>query len=93
MQAKYGDQGFTILAINVDKDRKLAEQFLATYPANFQIGYDPKGTLAEKLNVIGMPMAFLLNAQGELVHRHVGFKTSKTAEYEQSILELLESAQ
>lgn len=93
MQAKYKNRNFIVLAINLDKDRALADKFLSKFPADFQIAYDPKGELAEQFNVVGMPMAFMMDESGQIVDKHVGFKSSKVAEYEDSIVKLLESSQ
>jgi len=46
MQEKYGTKGLKILAINVDKERDLADSFLREVPASFSVHYDPQGELA-----------------------------------------------
>lgn len=89
MQAKYGDQGLTIIGVNVDKDRKLAENFLKKNPASFKMVYDPDGKLASKYKLIGMPSAYLIGKNGNIQHSHVGFRVSKKQSYEDSIQHLL----
>ena len=44
MMARYSDQGFVIVGVNVDRERDLAEEFLAETPAGFPIVYDPEGS-------------------------------------------------
>jgi len=85
MQAKYSADGFSIIAVNVDKDRDLAAEFLAEYPAQFQIHYDPAGRLAEEFDVQAMPSSFLLDAQGNVIAKHYGFRLADTDEYESNI--------
>lgn len=89
MQAQYAEHGLRIIAVNVDGDRSLAERFLHEHPADFEIAYDPDGDLANQFHVIGMPMAFLIDRQGQLVDKHIGFNTVKEYDYEQSIRKLL----
>ena len=89
MLEKYQDQGFTVIAINVDKDAAYAADFLAEVPAQFTIGYDPKATLAELFELPAMPSAFIVSREGELIDAHYGFKTSSTEKYEASIVEAL----
>lgn len=89
MHHRYKDQGLKILAIGIDRTRDLSDQFLASLPADFLIGFDHEGKLAEQFKLIGMPTAYLLDRNGVLVKEHVGFRKSKTAEYEASIRALL----
>ncbi|MBX2882566.1 MAG: TlpA family protein disulfide reductase [Granulosicoccus sp.] len=89
MQAKYADQGFKVIAVTLDKERKFSDQFLAEVPADFTIGYDPEGLLADQFKVIGMPMAYMIDRRGKLVGTHVGFRKSKREEFESAIKEHL----
>ena len=90
MQKKYGDQGFTIIAINLDKEQALAQKFLDETTGDFTIAYDPDANLAEKFNVTGMPSAFILDRTGEIVSKHTGFRSNKIDEYEKSISNALQ---
>ena len=85
MHEKYADQGLTIIAVNVDKERRLAEQFLRETPARFKLHYDPEGKLAEAFGVQAMPSSFMLDADGNVLATHYGFKLANTEEYEQAI--------
>jgi len=92
MKAQYQQQGLTILSINLDHSRALADEFLAQIPANFPVIYDPKGLIARKYKLKGMPSSFLVNRQGEIVSAHVGFNQQKQGVYEQEINALLNTA-
>ncbi len=89
MQAKYGAQGFEIIAINVDKDRVLADEFLKKLPSNFTLAFDPKGTVAAMYRLKGMPYAFLIDKRGIIRKQHIGFHKRKVHLYEASIKKLL----
>lgn len=93
MQSEFADSGLKIIAVNVDKERVLAEEFLAETPAEFQIYYDPDGKLAEEFDVQAMPSSFLMDANGNIISRHHGFRLANTQEYEQEIRNALESQQ
>jgi len=86
MQNTYKNQGFEIVAINVDKEKSEFERFIKQYPAAFTVLLDPKGDTPRNYKVMGMPTSFLISRKGELVSRHIGFKRSKKAEYEAQIL-------
>lgn len=89
LQRKYQQQGLTILSINLDHDRKLADEFLIENPALFPVIYDPKGLIARKYKLRGMPSSFIINRTGQIVSAHVGFNKQKSLAYEQEIIQLL----
>jgi cytochrome c biogenesis protein CcmG, thiol:disulfide interchange protein DsbE len=89
MQARYGDQGFKVIAINLDDERANADRFLAEVQANFDIGYDPDGKTAEMYNLKVMPSSYLIDREGNLVLAHKGFKTKDRVSMETRIKELL----
>lgn len=90
IQDKYEDKGFRVLAINLDKDKALADKFLAQIPANFTIAYDPEGKSAESFQVQGMPSSYLVDRTGHLRARHIGFREDDKAELEQAVVKLLQ---
>jgi len=89
LKAQYQTQGLTIISINLDHNRALAEAFLTKNPANFPVIYDPKGLIAGKYKLKGMPSSFIINRQGEIVSAHVGFNQKKKLAYEQEIATLI----
>ncbi|MFT7371522.1 MAG: cytochrome c biogenesis protein CcmG/thiol:disulfide interchange protein DsbE [Oleiphilaceae bacterium] len=89
IQAKYTDQGLVVIAVNLDQEKQAAADFLAAVPATFKILYDPDGGSAEQMEVMGMPMSYLIDRQGKLRHRLIGFNSSKKQEHEEHIVALL----
>ncbi len=90
MQEKYQDKGLVVIGINLDADLEKAYNFLKQTPAEFKLFSDPKGVLADKFTLIGMPSSLVIGVNGEVRHRHVGFKKSIIKEYETSIVQLLD---
>lgn len=89
MQAKYQDQGFEVVAINLDLRPELAYAFLTQIPANFPVLLDENAQLPDAFNVIGMPTSYLVDKEGRLRAQHVGFQEAKIADYEAGIQALL----
>lgn len=85
MQARYAQDGFVVIGVNVDSSPADAKAFLEEYPVSFRIVEDRKGGLAGEFDVIAMPSSYLFDRDGELVARHLGFKVRKTDEYEAAI--------
>jgi thiol-disulfide isomerase/thioredoxin len=89
MQEKYKDKGLVVIGINLDADLEKAYRFLKQTPAHFKLYSDPRGVLADQFTLIGMPSSLVIGVNGEVRHRHVGFKKSIISEYEKSIVQLL----
>jgi len=89
MQEKYQAHGLEILAINVDKERQLADEFLKKLPANFTIAFDPDGLVAAKYQLKAMPISFLIDRKGVIRQQHLGFHKNNVGSYEAGIRKLL----
>lgn len=85
MMNQYRKEGLVIVAVNLDKDKADAQNFLKKIPANFSILYNPTASLADKYHVMGMPTALVFDRSGRLIHQHIGFNPQRTASYEQAI--------
>lgn len=88
MAAKYADD-LVVVGINVDSKRADADRFLQKYPASFPLMFDPLGDLAREYRLEGMPSSVLLDRSGKVVHRHIGFREEKLADYEKSVVDLI----
>lgn len=91
MQAKYADRGLVIIGVNVDRDGAEAERFLREIPANFRIVYDPAGALATRYDVPGMPSSYVIGRNGDIVARHIGFRTALRQDREAELQQVLEA--
>jgi thiol-disulfide isomerase/thioredoxin len=89
IQSRYRDQGFEIIAINLDDQRTAADDFLHQLRADFTIAYDPQGAIAQRYNLTVMPTSYLLNRKGEISYVHQGFKSADRDAMESKIKALL----
>jgi thiol-disulfide isomerase/thioredoxin len=85
MADKYGPEGLTIVAINVDKKREDAQRFLQMAPARFVIAYDPAGTTPAAFAVKAMPSSYLVDAAGRIALVESGFRDERKGEVEERI--------
>jgi thiol-disulfide isomerase/thioredoxin len=90
MRAQYGDRGLVVIGVNVDKDARDAARFLREVPIDFEVVYDPEGTLAAQYALEGMPSSYVYSRDGELVARHLGFQNARRPEYEALLARLLQ---
>jgi len=89
MHEQYAAKGLVIVAINVDKDRADARQFIGHFSPPFLIGYDRAGKTAEAFHVEGMPSSFLISPTGTILYSHVGFDLKDAAKIEAQIKKAL----
>lgn len=89
MKQRYADQGFEVLAVNLDKERKLADAFLKEVDVNFLVAFDKSGESASEYKLKGMPSSYLIGRDGKVYASHVGFREKDKTQIEQAIKVLL----
>ena len=76
---KLKDRGFQVVAVGVDRvtdqSKKFIEQFSPTYP----VAFDPDAKTMGMFDINAMPTSFLIDRQGVVRHREVGFKADEVA--------------
>ncbi|WP_460035615.1 TlpA family protein disulfide reductase [Methylothermus subterraneus] len=85
----FGPQGLLVAAVNLDEDPQDARAFLEQHPARFAVFLDPRGDCARAFEVEGMPAAYLIDRQGRVRYRHLGFRAADEAELKAKVEELL----
>ncbi|MBU6443658.1 MAG: TlpA family protein disulfide reductase [Alphaproteobacteria bacterium] len=89
IQQTYGKDGLVVIAVNVDHDHGLAENFLQDNSANFKVVFDPDGQVAGKYDIRDMPTSVLIGRDGKVHDVHNGFYLNKEDEYREHIQKLL----
>ncbi|MBU6443661.1 MAG: TlpA family protein disulfide reductase [Alphaproteobacteria bacterium] len=89
LETTYGRDGLVVIAINVDHDHELAEDFLQDNSANFKVLYDPNGRIASQFNFRDMPTSYLIGRDGKIHYVHNGFYPNREGEYLSHIQTLL----
>ncbi|MBI4984384.1 MAG: TlpA family protein disulfide reductase [Rhodocyclales bacterium] len=90
LQAKFGPQGFKVIAVHLDANGDDRKKFLASVPANFDIAADPTGAVAKRYQVKGMPSSVLIDRDGKVLLQHVGFNEHARQRLETAIQSALE---
>lgn len=83
------DQGFTIIAINMDEDIEAVQRFLQLYPVSFEILRDIEAKSAETYEIKVMPTSFIIDKKGMIRHIHIGFAKSDMPDIEKIVNQLL----
>ncbi len=91
LQQRHAKDGLVVLAVNLDAEAKDAAAFLARYPASFSVLYDATGASAKTWGVKAMPSSYLIDRQGAIRSRHIGFRPSSAVELDAQIAALLQT--
>ena len=89
LQSKYKAQGLEVIAINLDKDRIKADEFLKKIPANFKVAFDPEGDTAISFKVQGMPSSYLVDRNGFMRAKRIGFREKDEQNIENAVNKFL----
>jgi len=93
MQEKYQDQGLIIIGVNEDTEEAEYVEFLKKFPAHFKMIRDAEGTLAREFDVVAMPTSYIIDRDGNVVTRHLGFKIRLMGDYEAVIRNVLSGSE
>jgi cytochrome c biogenesis protein CcmG, thiol:disulfide interchange protein DsbE len=72
LQDKYGSQGLQVLGVSMDDDEPPVRQFQQQFKMNYPVALgNPK--LADQYGgILGLPITFVIDRNGQLTARHVG---------------------
>lgn len=85
-------RGLDVVAVNVDEDAGDAAAFLSGRTPTMTVLFDPKGKTPEAYQVEGMPTSFLIDHDGNIRFRHLGFNSHTRADFQREINLLLQEA-
>jgi thiol-disulfide isomerase/thioredoxin len=91
LYAQYRDQGFEIIAINVDDPIEDGREFLLDTPLDYLIAADTKNEVLELYGVRGMPTSFLVDSEGVVRMVHMGFRDNDIVLIETAVTGLLDA--
>jgi peroxiredoxin len=85
LRDNYAAADFAIIAIGLDEDVADGKAFLAEHPIAYTTLQNPQGDIAKAFDLKGMPSSYLLDRQGIVRARHVGFTPADIAALKKEI--------
>ena len=82
---EYAPRGLEVLAVNLDEQRKDAEEFLRERPHTMRVLFDPSGEAPKAFGVKGMPTSFLIDRAGVIRFTHMGYTATIGRQYRQEL--------
>jgi len=73
LQADLEARGFTVVAVNVDRDSSKATRLLGRVQPNYPVVLDPNSEVMGAFDVMAMPTSVLVDRTGHVVMQHTGY--------------------
>jgi thiol-disulfide isomerase/thioredoxin len=89
LQKQFRDRGLTVVAVNVDEQRRDADQFLEKRPHAMAVAFDPQGGAAKAFGLKGMPSTVLIDRHGDIRFTHMGYTEKSLDQFRSEIVFLL----
>ena len=90
LQEELGGEAFEVIGINIDERVEDALDFAAHYSMNYVNLSDPEGAVAERYDLLAVPMSYVVDAEGRVTLVHAGFRRGDMEPIRAHILELLD---
>ena len=91
---KYSESGFQVISINTDGSRALSsvEPFVDSKKYSFKVLSDPRSKYQRKLKGTSCPYTVMVNHEGNIVSRYVGYNPGDEVKLEKEIIKLIEAS-
>tara|TARA_B100001769_G_C21927383_1_gene499906 strand:- start:77 stop:661 length:585 start_codon:yes stop_codon:yes gene_type:complete len=88
---KYKDSGFQVVSVNMDTPRTIrkVKQFVNSQQYSFKVLSDPRMDLFRKLGGSVMPLVVIINMDGTIEKRHIGYSPGDEIQLEEEIVEVI----
>jgi len=94
MAERLRDRGVVVLAVNVDRNRSVADAWLAQRlpDRHVRLAHDPEGTFLARCGAPGMPIVYVVDRDGVVRFAESGYAPDRVAEIERVVEGLLAPA-
>jgi len=89
MHNKYEPLGFTVLGVNVEQNIDDARGFMQDFPVDFPVVLDQRNEVSSAYKIVGMPTTLILDRDGNIRYRHVGYKPGEEKAYRKMVKKLI----
>jgi len=83
------DQGFEVVAVNLDNDVSNGQKFVTDHPVDYPIIIAEDNNISFLYQIKGSPTAYLIDRDGILKYVHQGFNVKDIDKIKDHVLELL----
>ena len=90
---KYSDMGFQVVSVNMDNPRSMSKvkAYVKSQKYTYTVLSDPKSEMFRKTGGKVMPYILMVNTDGTIYKRHIGFTLGDEKDIEADILNLIDN--
>ena len=85
LQSDQQSKGFTVLAINVGESAAQASNFEKKNGLNFPVVLDEDMAVSQKYGLVGIPVSYLVDSQGNVIGEYHGFTSQLVSDVEKNL--------
>ncbi|OMH38051.1 peroxiredoxin [Motiliproteus sp. MSK22-1] len=89
LHTELSKSGFTVVAVNVDEVIQNAKNFAIPLALSYPLVYDGNGNIAKSFDIKAMPMSYVIDKQGKIIHAHKGYRSKDMPLIRQALMEML----
>ncbi len=89
---RHRSRGFTVIGVNVDRERRNMDGFVERFRLTFPVVHDANHRVADRYAPTTMPSSYLVDRAGVVRHVFRGFRASDARELEERIRALLDAS-
>ena len=89
LAGEFAPSDFVVIAVNVDEEAADAKKFLTDHPVKYTIVQNPQGDIPKAFGLNGMPSSYLIDRDGMVRQRYVGFEPTDIAVLKTEITKLI----
>lgn len=88
---KYRERRFSIVAVNQDNQKSVAKvsSYVSSQQFTFYVALDPDGEIAQQFNLQNIPLSILIDRNGKVAYKALGYKPGDEIKLEEAIRESL----
>ena len=89
LSEKFKGKPVVLVAVNADRKRKAADDFLEKHPTDLMVVYDTDQNMIRAFGPVGIPASYLIGPDGKVEKHYLGFSEDSVEEYQKDIEALL----
>ena len=89
----YLGRGLDMVGVSVDDDPVAARRFFSQFRPRFPVAWDSNAVVRERFGVVSLPTTVLLDGEGSLILRNVGFELPDHQYLEEQVRRLIEASE
>lgn len=93
LNSNFSSAGLKVLTVNVNKPNilNLVRPYINKRKYKFDVAVDPGGKLAKQFGVLGFPTLFIVDKDGNIIHKKSGYEDGNEDGYLQELIEYFKS--